>query len=163
MARSLCGTIEQRWVAAVEPVGSHQTHLGPVSEENVVLKHSKSKGMRSLSSTIEDYFPGGERHNRMTIGKKTHTTWMHRYFPSTFSVQPLPVQTLVCDGFHGVKVAVGPVDPLSDNVKGDSCWSAQSGPDQLKAVATIHKGSLQLHLFTGEAHVCEEHVPAGNR
>lgn len=86
---------------------------------------------------------------------------MHHCFPSSFSVQPLPVQTIVGDGLHGVEVAVGPVDPLSDDVKGDSCWSAQSGPHQLKAITAIHEGSLQLHLLTGEAHVSEEHVPAG--
>lgn len=67
MAWSLCGTIEECRVAAVEAVGSHHTHLGPVSEEYMVFKHSNSKGMWSLGPTIEDYFPGKQRHLGMTI------------------------------------------------------------------------------------------------
>lgn len=35
---------------------------------------------------------------------------------TTFSVQPLPVQTTVGDSLHRVKVAVRPVDPLGDNI-----------------------------------------------
>lgn len=62
MAWSLCGTIEECRVAAVEAVGSHHTHLGPVSEEYMVFKHSNSKGMWSLGPTIEDYFPGKQQH-----------------------------------------------------------------------------------------------------
>lgn len=79
MARPHRGTIEECWVAAVEAVGSHHTHLGPVSEEHMVFKHSNSKGMWSLGSTIEDYFPGKQQHVRMAI--KESTTWMGCCFP----------------------------------------------------------------------------------
>lgn len=54
----LCGTIQEFWVAAVETVGLYDTHLGPISEENVVFKHSDSKRMWNLGYTIEDNFPG---------------------------------------------------------------------------------------------------------
>lgn len=61
MARSLCSTIEECWIVVTEAVGSHHTHLGPVSEEYIVFKHSNSKRMWSLGSTIENYFPEKEQ------------------------------------------------------------------------------------------------------
>lgn len=67
MARALCCTIEKYWVAAVEAIGSHHTHLGPVSEEDVVFKHRDSKRMWRLGGTIQDYFPEKQRNIRMAI------------------------------------------------------------------------------------------------
>lgn len=75
MARHLCGTIEKGWVAAIEAIGSDHTHLGPVSEENVILKHSYPKWMWRLGCSIEDYFPENQSvlnlTNSMTIGLKS--------------------------------------------------------------------------------------------
>lgn len=76
MARSLCGTIEKCWVVVAEAVGSHHTHLGPVSEEYVIFKHSDSKRMRRLGSTIEDDFPGKQQQVRTAI--KESTTWIRQ-------------------------------------------------------------------------------------
>lgn len=57
MAWMLCGTIEECWVAVIEAVGSHHTHLGPVSKEYMVFKSSNSKRVWRLDSTVENYFP----------------------------------------------------------------------------------------------------------
>lgn len=67
VTRPLCGTIEECRVAAVEPVGSHHTHLGPVGEEDMVFKHGNSERIRSLGSTVEHYFPGKRQHLRLDL------------------------------------------------------------------------------------------------
>lgn len=92
MARPLRCTVEQCRVAAVEAVGSHQTHLGPVREENVVLKHSKSKRMRSLSPAIEDYFPGRECDTTEWPSEKTKhgciTVFLHHFQCNLYLSRP---------------------------------------------------------------------------
>ena len=161
MTRSLRGTVEECRVAAVEPVGFDHAHLGPVSEEHVVFERSNSKRMRSLGYAIEDYFPGRAQHGCITVC--FYSVRRNCQGLKTPSVQPLPVQTIVGDSLHGVKVAVRPVDPLSDNIKGNSHWSAKSALHQLEAITAVHEGTLELHLLSGRAHVCEEHIAANKQ
>lgn len=60
MTRPTCSAVEERWIAAIEPVCSHHTHLCPVGEEYVVFKHSDPKRMWRLGHAIKNYFPDNQ-------------------------------------------------------------------------------------------------------
>lgn len=71
-----------------------------------------------------------------------------------------PVQSTVCDSLHHVEMFVCPIYPFSNNVHGYAGWVSNPGLDQLKAIATIHEGTLQFHVRVAKAlGICEEHVP----
>lgn len=70
MAWFVCGTIEECWVAATEAIGSYHTHLGSVSEEYMVFKHSNSKRIWYLGYSTENNFPGEQQHFRNSKGQK---------------------------------------------------------------------------------------------
>lgn len=53
----LCGAIKQGRILIFKAVGFQYTHLGPVSEEQVVFEGNDSKRVRSLGPSIEDNFP----------------------------------------------------------------------------------------------------------
>lgn len=85
MARSLCGTIEECWVAVIEAVGSHHTHLGPVSKEYMVFKSGNSKRMWSLGSTVENYFPEKQQPQNGYQGEDTLDSFVSLWILKTFS------------------------------------------------------------------------------
>ena len=63
MARFIGCLVEQVGaVHAVEAGGSHHTHLGPISEEQVVLKCCDTKWMWRHDSSIEHCFPVEQQH-----------------------------------------------------------------------------------------------------
>lgn len=62
MAWHICGTVEKGRVAAVEAIGPDHTHLGPVSEENMIFKQSYPKRMWRLGCSIKYYSPENESH-----------------------------------------------------------------------------------------------------
>lgn len=56
---SVCRAEQERGVAAIEAIGAYHTHLGPISEEGVVLKDRQAERLRYLQSPIQHNFPGG--------------------------------------------------------------------------------------------------------
>lgn len=74
-----------------------------------------------------------------------------------------PVQTTVSNSLHGVKVYVGPIHPLGDDIYCDSCRNAESVLHELNTVTAVHERTFQLYLLGGSAHVCEEHVAANTQ
>lgn len=72
MTWSICCTIEQRRVVVTEAVGSHHSHLCPVSKEHVVFKHSNTKRMRRLGGSFKDDLPGEEQPGNVYPGQVVH-------------------------------------------------------------------------------------------
>lgn len=60
-------------------------------------------------------------------------------------------------------MAVRPVDPLGDDIKGNSCWRAEPALYQLETIAAIHEGTFELRLHIVTTHVCEEHVATNQK
>lgn len=60
-------------------------------------------------------------------------------------------------------MAVRPVDPLGDDIKGNSCWHAEPALYQLETIAAIHEGTFELRLHIVTTHVCEEHVATNQK
>lgn len=69
----LGGTINECWIAAIKPIGSDDTHLGPVGKKYMVFKHSYPKRMWRLCSTIEYNFPENQT-TFQTINEVEHNT-----------------------------------------------------------------------------------------
>lgn len=60
-------------------------------------------------------------------------------------------------------MAVRPVDPLGDDIKGNSCWRAEPALYQLETIAAIHEGTFEFRLHIVTTHVCEEHVATNQK
>lgn len=66
---------------------------------------------------------------------------------------------IICCSFDVVVATVDPVDAFGLNVKRDTRWPSQFGPNDAIAVGAVHEGSLQTWLSIDSLPICEEHIP----